>query len=203
VQSTAELDAGRQSAQQLTDDERRTAADLAEKERTLAEEAHAQGEMISGLHVFVLALGRAAEELAAAATRLDRGETGAATQQIEQQALARLEEIVAALSETSAELEAEPQQPGGAANAGGQPGGNPPRPPAFDLFEVKLLRSLQADLNRRTKDLHQIGEQTVTTPDVGQTDREPQATELAAEQRRLAELVSELLSRDNGGGDDQ
>jgi hypothetical protein len=203
VQSTAELDAGRQSAQQLTDDERRTAADLAEKERTLAEEAHAQGEMISGLHVFVLALGRAADELAAAATRLDRGETGAATQQIEQQALARLEEIVAALSETSAELEAEPQQPGGAANAGGQPGENPPRLPAFDLFEVKLLRSLQADLNRRTKKLQQSGEQTVTTPDVGQTGRESQAAELAAEQRRLAELVSELLSRDNGGGDDQ
>jgi hypothetical protein len=197
LRRTVELDAARQSADRLTDGERRTAAALADNERALAEEAHVQSEMIAGLHVFVLALGQAAERLTAAATRLDDGDTGPATQRAEAEALARLEEIVAALAETAAEMEAGDEQPGGGAGAGQQPGGGPSRPPAFDLFEVKLLRSLQAELNRRTKQLHEPASDEVSLSDAQRADRQSRAAELAAEQSRLAELVHELVSRDN------
>jgi hypothetical protein len=202
VERTAELDAAGQSADRLTDAERRAAAEMADQERTLADEAHAQSEMIAGLHVFVLALGQAADHLTAAATRLDQGDAGAATQRAELQALARLEEIVAALDETAAETDPNQQPPGGA-GAGQQPGSNQSRPPAFDLFEVKLLRSLQGDLNRRTGELQQRPADELSASDAPRADRDAQAAELAAEQSRLAELVQELLSRDNEPDDDE
>ena len=117
-----------------------------------------------------------------------------ADQQAEQQALARLEGMLEAFTQTAAEAG---QKPPGGGNQGGQEGQQ--RRPTFELLEVKMLRMLQVDLNERTQSFQERlaaqGGQPANARDQAGLAREAQ--ELAAEQRRLAGLVQEMLSRNN------
>jgi hypothetical protein len=171
---------------------------LAGKERELAALAHDHSQLLAGLHVIGLALGQAADRLGEAAGQLDRRKLGTVTQQSEQQALARLQQIAAALEQ--ARQAAGNQNPGSPpGNSGG--GGNQPKRPSIELFEAKLLRSLQADLQERSQALQQ---RMVAQPQPTEESRaadERDAEELAAEQGHLAELVQELRTRDNKNDD--
>jgi hypothetical protein len=179
----------------LTPNQIGTVKDLSAKEHQLADEALAQAEWVSGLQVFGVALANATEELNRAAEQLDADATGETTQQAERRALERFEQIVWALEQTAAQAQ-QPPPPGEAGNAGA--GGQQPRP-LFDLFEVKLLRMLQADLNQRTQQFH---DRTLGNADpagkLPAADFQA-AQQLAAEQRRLAELAAELAARDSEG----
>jgi hypothetical protein len=80
--------------------------------------------------------------------------------------------------------------------AGGQ-NNQPQRRPTFELLEVKMLRMLQVDLNERT---HTYQEKLAGQPpsdDAAKAALEREARELAVEQSRLAELVQNMLTRDN------
>ena len=193
IRETTELDARREQNDRATDGDERSFARLADQERGLADDAHVHSELLAGLHVFGVALADAETQLAAAAEQLEDQITGPPTQQAERRALARFEQIVWALEQTAAAAN-NPPPAGGQGNPGA--GGQSQRP-LFDLFEVKLLRMLQADLNERTHTLQQRQADAVP-PNVDElTARQREAEQLAAEQGRLAELVQQLLSRDN------
>jgi hypothetical protein len=185
IRTTAELDATRDGNKPLAFEQQRTVEELTVQERKLADDAHVQSEMLSGLRVFGVALNDAVTQLNLAADQLDKQNTGKTTQNAERRALDRFEQIVGALDQAAAR-QSEPSPAGG---QGGQADGGGGQRPLFDLFQVKLLRMLQADLNQRTQDLEARQDRD--------DDVEHQAAELATEQGRLAELVEQLISRNN------
>jgi len=197
ITTTEAVDAAR-GDRSLNAMQAKSVAELAAIERRLADDAHVHAELIAGLRVFGEALGAASQELMAAAELLDQQATGPPTRRAERRALERFEQIAWALEQTAQSQQPSPP-PGGAGGAGG---GQQPRP-LFDLFEVKLLRMLQADLQSRTEAFHE--RETA----VGPLDAQQQAAlaresaALAAEQARMAELVTEIVARNNAAQEEQ
>jgi hypothetical protein len=94
--------------------------------------------------------------------------------------------------------EAQPNQPPPSGAGANQNSQRPQRRPTFELLEVKMLRLLQIDLQARTEAYQRrISE---LKPPVNESQRaqvQQEARDLAAEQGRLAELVEDMLTRDN------
>jgi hypothetical protein len=168
---------------------------LAAKENRVAARAHDESELLAGLRVIGLALGKAANQLNAAADLLERQQLDVATLTTEQRALAQLQQIAAALEQAKQAAAANQSTPSPPGNSGG--GNQPNKRPTIELFEAKLLRSLQVDLNDRTVGLQQTMTVNVPRTDESRADAIREAEELAAEQGHLAELVRELQTRDN------
>jgi hypothetical protein len=174
---------------------------LAGDERDLAKTAHEHSELLFGLGAVRVGLEDANQRLSAAAERLDERDTGAAAQRAERSALARLEGMLQAFAQT--ESEASPNNPNQSNQESAASGQQPQRRPTFELLEVKMLRMLQADLNERTRHLQtQLdGLGTPSSPNE-RAELLREAQELQAEQGRLANLVQEMLTRDNEEGDE-
>jgi hypothetical protein len=172
--------------------------DLARKEHELATTAHDNGDLLAGLHLIGLALGEAADRMGDAATALEQQQFGTSTHEAEKLALVRLEQIAAAFEQAKQAASNQNGSPP-AGNSGG--GGNQPKRPVIELFEAKLLRSLQADLRERTESLEQRMEAGGVQIGKSRAAAEREAEDLAAEQGRLAELVEQLRTRDNGSDD--
>jgi hypothetical protein len=196
IENTAQLDANRTSDKRLDQDLAPSAARLAEEERNLANLATEHSELLTGLGAVRLSLEEASRRLGAAADRLAAQDTGPLAQQAERHALARLEAMLQAFSQTANEA----SQSAPAANAGTPAGQLPQRRPTFELLEVKMLRLLQVDLNERTRRVEdRLAELRQPSQDL-RAELAREAQNLQAEQRRLVELVQELLSRDNSEG---
>jgi hypothetical protein len=195
IAETAEVDMARATTGRLTAADAGKLELLAVEERRLADRAVANSELLFGLTAVRLSLEEAQRRLLAAADLLAARESGPSAQQAERHALARLEGMKAAFEQTAAEAQKPPE--GG--NPPGQPnqGQQPPRRPAFELLEIKVLRMLQVELNERTDQLRQRQEAAGQGGAAEQAALDRQARELADEQRRLAELVEELLTRNN------
>jgi hypothetical protein len=197
IDATAELATklrDERSGRENTKSNQAALTDLATKERGVAASAHDESELLAGLHVIGLALGKAAGQLNEAAGQLERQELGAVTQQTEQRALAQLQQIAAALEQAKqAAANQNPSSPPGNSSGSNQP----KKRPTIELFEAKLLRSLQGDLNDRTVVLQQQMAANVPPADQSRAAALREAEELAAEQGHLAELVRELQTRDN------
>jgi hypothetical protein len=89
---------------------------------------------------------------------LSQVETGELTQGVEEDIIAALEEMIAALEKAQQEMEQQQGQP--------PPPGEPQDPPLIDaLAELKMLRSLQVRVNKRTQRYSKLidGEQAVQT----------------------------------------
>jgi hypothetical protein len=170
---------------------------LAAQERELADMANEHSELLVGLGAVRVSLEDAERRLAAAATLLDQHQSGGPAQQAERHALARLEGMMEAFAQTANEAapREQPQQPPG--GAGNQPN-QPQRRPTFELLEVKMLRMLQVDLQERTQEHQRLVASLKGLLDPAQQAAlQKEAQELSAEQGRLAELVQNMLSRDN------
>src|SRR5207249_1913794 len=87
--------------------------------------------------VFQWVLQTTGEDMAEAAARLDKEESGVATQEIQEDAIKKLADLIEALRKERA---AKPKQGGG----GGGGGKQPLVPP---LAELKMLRIMQRDVN--------------------------------------------------------
>jgi hypothetical protein len=160
---------------------------VAAEERLLADEADQLRPRLDAAPAFAFALEGIIDRLRQAAAGLQRGETGDTVQQLEQAALARLEQMLSALK---------PDE-----NAGGDNMPPPdqeqnppmPQPPAGDLAgamaELKLLKLLQEEINRRTSELEDSRAKT------GQLTlaEEEELAALAREQGRLADMVYNLI----------
>jgi hypothetical protein len=193
ITDTAAIDKSRDPSSPMPDDQSRKIAELADAERELAGLAIEHGEVLHGLTAVRISLDEAARRLNAAADLLDRNESGTPAQQAESHALARLEGMLEAFAQTAAEAGQKPPG-GGAAGQNGQQ-----RRPTFELLEVKMLRMLQVDLNERTNAFRQQLAAAGGQPDEprAQAALAREAQQLAAEQRRLAGLVQEMLTRNN------
>ncbi len=151
---------------------------LSREQQALEAETRAQAEKLAGAQVFHLALTGAARDMARALGHLDRGDTGDAAQQAQQDALTRLSALLEAMK---------PASPAGPPKKSGGEGGEGKQGAGTDgvklLSELKLLKLMQEDLNRRFERLSDI---------VDDAGRAARLTELSQEQGRLAEAAFAL-----------
>jgi hypothetical protein len=199
MHDTVQLDADRKRDSSPDELMAQRASKLAVEERELANLAEEHGELLSGLGAVRMGLDEAERRLAAAAALLAGSDTGPRAQQAERYALARLEGMLQAFAQTASESAAGQASPAG--NNANPPGQPPQRRPTFELLEVKMLRMLQVDLNDRTRAVeNQLAGLKPPIEEHKRADLAREAHELQTEQRRLAELVQEMLTRDNGDG---
>lgn len=166
----------------------KTLRDLAETQRGLRQETIGLAEKLSAAEVFALAVKRASKQMEQAALRLDDKQTGPETQQFEQAAFQRFQELVEALQHEKKEQAAEPQeqQPGG---NGGAEQTAPPVDTVAMLAQLKMLRSLQVELNTR---LLTLGQKRDTGNPLTAAELE-ELKGLGEEQGELAELGAKFL----------
>jgi hypothetical protein len=199
IERTAQVDANRRANANLNGAAAQAVENLASEERSLAQTARDHGEALHELAAVRISLEEAERRLTVAAELLANNHTGLPAQLAEQHALDRLEGMLEAFAQTASEAAPSPPPPGGTGNAAGQP---PQRRPTFELLEVKMLRMLQVELNERTR-AHEERVAGMT----GRPDRRQQAAlarearDLQIEQARLAQLVQEMLSRNNDDGE--
>lgn len=160
-----------------------TVLEMSREQRTLALEVSGLSANLAQSEIFRLGLSGAAREMLRAASRLGRSELGNATQQNEQAALRRLQQLVEALKQDSAEpAESEAPEPT-------ELGDLAPEQAVRLLAELKLLRLMQSEIHQRTIELekHRKGSGKPLSEEVKQ-----QLRELAGEQGRLADLMLNL-----------
>ena len=197
VDDTVALDRQRPSNQPLGAEQAEAVSQLAEEERELADMARQHGELLFGLGAVRIGLEDAERRLKDAAQHLENRDTGRPAQQAERHALARLEGMLQAFAQTAREAAPQNQSP----TAGEQAGEPPQRRPTFELLEVKMLRMLQADLHERTRQFEdRLASLAQPVNERQRVELTREARELKAEQGRLAELVQEMLTRDNEEG---
>ena len=187
VDETATYDRHRQSPQGLTRAQAQSVIDLGRTQADLGSETAQTAEKIAAAEVFHLALEEAADEMATAGARLAKRDTAAETQQAAGRALEHLRQILAAMAEDkdAASPKNDGNPPGGAGGGGDQQG-----EAIADLAEVKLLKSMQDQLNQRTRELDQaVGKQATQTE-----AQQREYTEIARQQGRLAGLIAKRLT---------
>jgi hypothetical protein len=105
--------------------------------------------------------------------RLAQSKVGSITQGVEEDVIAALEEMIAALKKAQKDMEEKKNKPPGQP----QQGGEPQEPPLVDsLAEIKMIRALQMRVNKRTERYAQLSK-------TEQTDK----PELLTALKRLAE----------------
>jgi hypothetical protein len=182
------------------------------KEMGLAQEIAGLAEKkLDGAPVFARVLRKAADHMDEASAKLlehrdavnqdGKAETpaGAEATRLQKEALRRLEQLLDALKEgENAPLPAMPRdgggQQGGDGGGGGGGGGGEGIPP---LAELKLLRQLQAEVNRRTEEFRE------RNPDPAKYDDKAKAEllEIRREQQEIVELFEEVLPPGEPEGD--
>ncbi|HEV3415364.1 MAG TPA: hypothetical protein VG056_01060 [Pirellulales bacterium] len=180
---TARLEKLRADQGQWTRAQSQTLHDLSREQRNLANETGQLGEKLAGAEAFQFVLDAAAHEMAGVADRLQDRNTDSATQQLEQDVVARLKQLVEAMKE---EKPAGSDSPAGAGSQGG--GGNAANSQSGNMIrrmaELRLIRLMQEDVNRRTQRLtEEVGDRSATD------DQRTEFSRLAKEQGRLAELM--------------
>ena len=166
----------------------KTLRDLAETQRGLRLESNGLAEKLSAAEVFALAVKRASRQMEQAALRLDEKQTGAETQQFEQAAFQRYQELIEALQQDKDKKPADPQeQPPGGNGAGEQPA--PPVDTVAMVAQLKMLRSLQVELNER---MLMLGQKRDTGNPLTQAELD-ELKALGEEQGELAELGAKFL----------
>ncbi len=181
---TMRLDKLRAAQGQFTRGQAQSVQELARAQQTLGDDVAGMAEKLAGATAFQYVLDAAAGEMRRIAERLNERDTSAAVQQQEADVLARLEQLSAALADKGSTKPGGSQQ--GGDNGGGQQGGQNIR----TMAEVRLVRLMQEDLNRRTRRLTEL---LMQKPAPGDDDRAALAA-LAKEQSRLAELLLGLTS---------
>jgi len=130
------------------------------------------------------------DDMLSVARRLEKDDVGELTQSVEKDIIESLEELVAALqSEMENRKKPENQRRG----QRGQPGQNPDKSLVEQIAELKMLRSLQLRVNRRTKLIGRFikGEQAMTD------DLTRQLRDLAQRQAEIQEATYILASERN------
>lgn len=184
MEETQRLDDLRRD-QPLTPGQEASLVDLARQQRLLQTETSSLSEKHAEAQVFSLAVSLAAKEMAQAAGLLDRRQTGGDVQQAQQAAQDRLSQVLESLK-PEPPAEKPPQEntgQGGSKRGPRNPGGVP------ELAQIKLLKMMQEDVNRRT----QVLEKTLDGGGPAAEDARRKLAELSLEQGRLAELLIALI----------
>lgn len=173
-----------------TPSQRTSVRSLTEQERDLVAETTAFAQKLKEAAAFSLALEGAVREMARATTRLDRLQTDADTQAAENVALARLQQLLEALKPEPPMEDMQPPPPMGN-DGGGQQPQMPPGDAVHLLAELKLLRLMQQEINRRTTEIEKLHAKATALT----ADQERELDDLAVEQGKLADLVLTLSEK--------
>lgn len=196
LEETVRLDGLQDEQGQLRQEHFETLRSVIRQEEMLEGEIRGFAEKMTQAEVFQLALRGAADDAAHAVERLKAQQTGESTQRHQLNALTRLEQLLQAMTDKDGEQKGGDEQKGGQGGSGGQ-GGQKVR----DIAELKLLKLMQQDINRRTRALADVHD---NVQDKGQPQTEEQQAEfdrLAREQGQLADLVLNLMQADETGDD--
>jgi hypothetical protein len=183
--ATAELEDLRPQQQgQLRREQLASVVDLAAQERSLAEATTALAEKVRAAAAFVLAFRGATQDMERAARQLELADTGEAAQRPQQNALARLRQVLAALQRDPAAG----QPPQDKQSPAQPPGNQPPSDAVQRLAELKLLKSMQEEIHRRTVALEslRVRKGSLTPEHVRELG------ELARQQGQLADLLANM-----------
>jgi len=161
--------------------------DLAREQKALQGETQTLAGNLSAAEVFQMVLRAAAGEMGRAGASLDRRQTGVVTQQAQQNALASLGQLLDALKPDP------PDERQGESGGAGGGQGNKTRAPGNQAIQnyaqLKLLRMLQDDVNRRTRELDkQACQGSAAGPELRR-----QSAAISEDQGRLAKLVMSLI----------
>ena len=127
------------------------------------------------------------EDMELVMVRLDRADTGPLTQQIMEDIIESLEEIIGAI-EKSQQDQAQRKK----AEAANQSQAGNADPPLVDMLaELKMIRSLQWRVNRRTARYQEV----VLTGRSSRTDLMPELKKLADRQRRIEKIARDIVFR--------
>ncbi len=176
--------------EKLTESQRATLAGLAREQAHLQEETGRTADDLAAAAVFQLVLSQTADDMAAAHGALVKEQTGPATQQAQNSALARLDQIIEALQPVAPdENQSEEDQSGGQGRDTGQ---NAPKAPGDALkamAELKLLKLMQVGINARTEVLEQQYGAAEAMPE----EARQEYARLGREQGHLADLLLGLM----------
>ncbi|MCR4412845.1 MAG: hypothetical protein NUV77_10530 [Thermoguttaceae bacterium] len=164
-------------------------AALSGEQTLLATETAALADQLAGSAAFHLSLSGAARDMGVAAALLERRQTGEPAQRAQQNASRRLAQLIEAIKPDSPAKPPEKTpdgkgEPGGGAG-GARPQGGPAGAGLQRLAEIKLLKLMQEDVNRRTRELEKsVGPGAPLSPEARRA-----YAELGEEQGRLADLL--------------
>jgi hypothetical protein len=174
-----EIEAGRQSRREtgIADDARK-ALDLLRQDGTAVAFPEAVGQMI--------------DDMDQAAAWLAEAKVGELTQSLEQDIIASLEEMIAAFQKAQKELE----ENGGQQPPGGGQQGEPQEPPLVNnLAELKMIRSLQMWVNKRTKLYSEKFDEGIDP--TGQADLAEGLRKLSDRQQRIYQTTRDIVQGNN------
>ena len=190
------LESLRDPAGELTAAQQASVAALATEQEIVQQETAAAAAGIDEAAVFQLSLAGIARSMGRVVEGLSAEQTGAEVQAAADEAIARLEQLSEALKQ-------DPPPPNDNENPPGNPPNEPPpenNAPPVDgvklMAEVKLLKLMQLEINRRTL---QIEQQRSPQGELSEA-REQELEALAQEQGRLAELFAKIVAALQGGG---
>jgi hypothetical protein len=194
VDETKKLDSERIQAGRLTRGQMRGLQSLAEIERQVRTETDRITNDLQNADVYQWALRRGAAAMQEAADRLGTQVTDARTVALETEAWSRLRELSQLLKPDAATSGNPPGQQKQRSRADGAEG-NEGVPM---LAQLKLLKSLEEDLARRTQELDHQRQDKV---DSVRADAEAEVRRLAAEQSELADLIRKFVEKAAGAAD--
>ena len=190
VSDIKRLDEAHQAKGNWTRAQLKTLRDLSDSQRGLQGETIGLSEKLSAAKIFALAAKGAARNMQQTATKLDEKETGATTQILAQAALQRFLDLIDAMKpEKPKPPEGQPETEQQPANNGGGEQKPPGVDPATVIAELKMLRSMQVDLNTRMEVLAEKRDQGLP---LTAAELEEVKT-LGQEQGDLAELTAKFL----------
>jgi hypothetical protein len=185
IDETEQYGGLREAQGELTPAQKRTVGDLARQEQLLAEETEGLAAQVPA-EAFQLNLKLAARDMVRSGESLARAELGSASQEPQRRALARIEQLLEALKPDAGDES--PPQEGDQQGGPGEGGPQSPGDAARALAELKLLKLMQDDLNRRTQALDDA-----TGGRLPLTGEQLQALrDLSEEQGQLADLLLAL-----------
>ncbi len=165
---------------------------LADDQTTLREEIDEVALRLADVAAFAFALQRTVDCMVSAGQCLQGSDTGIETVELQRRAMEYLQQVLGAMA-TDAPRE---QQEDDQAKPSKGPGGKKKnRAAKYMLAQLKLVRALQQQVNRETELLAR-NEGAWDAPRVARQQ------DLVQQQRRLAEIVLQLLEADTGAGTD-
>ena len=183
IDETGRLDGIHQKTGRWRRSQLKSLRNLVDDQRVLKTETDRLAKTIREAEVFALALSEAARHMHRAADRLAVRQTDAATIEIEQTARQRFVDLVAALKPDTGQ--AKSKQP---PHANPPADGRQPRDGIPQLAQLKMLKTLQEDLLRQTRELDTQRQENGKL-NAAQT---VELNRLAGVQDRLADLAAEL-----------
>lgn len=199
IAETVRLDQAKGDRETLTRGQKKTLIELRETERSLQHAVEQIQQQMASAEVFALYLKRLARSLKLASDGLDAEQMGEHTQSLENDALKKIESVLAVLKqekkkpdpakiaeEQKEELGQEPQTPDDKPEEAQPPGDSIPQ-----LAQLKLLKAMQEEYLERTESLEKFRDKEGKLPEAMETE----LTELAREQVELADFARNLMSK--------